>query len=261
MGASSQHRQGRINDRGAIPAPPDTQLHQPFLRGNAVLRKIKTLCLIVGLLAASQAATAGIIVGGTRVIYDSAKKEASVNVSNPEKTTPFLIQSRVENATAENSKPPFIITPPLFRLDAGKENALRIVRTGGQLSEDRESLYWLNIKSIPSTEKSSANQLQISMKTRIKLIYRPAALASHAAEAYKALTFTRQGSQLTVSNPTAYHLAFYSIKVGSAEIKEAGSVAPFSSIKLPLPAGAGSQVSWQTITDFGGIMPALSKAL
>ena len=226
-----------------------------------MLRKMKSLCLIVALLAASYSAIAGVIVGGTRVIYDSARKEASINVSNPEKTAPFLIQSWVESATADGGKPPFIITPPLFRLDAGKENALRIVRTGGQLPEDRESLYWLNIKSIPSTEKGSTNQLQISIKTRIKLIYRPAALAGNAAAAYKALTFTRQGSQLKVTNPTAYHLAFYSIKVGSAEIKDAGSVAPFSSVSLPLPAGAGAQVSWQTINDFGGITPAENTAL
>ena len=224
--------------------------------------KLKTFCVITALISTTQYASAGVIVGGTRVIYNAAQKETSIAVRNPEKTTPYLMQSWVENASpTDTSKAPFIITPPLFRLDAGQENTLRIVRTGGQLPEDRESLFWLNIKSIPSSSKADTNQLQISVKTRIKLIYRPASLAANAPESYKRLTFSRQGNQLQVTNPTAYQIAFYSVKVGGVEIKEPGSITPFGTLSLPLPAGASGQVSWQTINDFGGITPAESKAL
>lgn len=225
-------------------------------------RILNSFCLMAGLICATQSAWAGVVIGGTRVIYDSGKKESSVTVRNPEKTAPYLIQSWVENAVSTDaSKPPFIITPPLFRLDAGQENTLRIVHTGGQLPTDRESLYWLNIKSIPSTVKSEQNQLQISVKTRIKLIYRPSALAPNADEAYKAITFSRQGNQLQVKNPTAYYIAFFSVTVGGKEIKDAGTVAPFSNLSWPLPAGAAGQVNWQTINDFGGITPAEHQAL
>lgn len=224
--------------------------------------KLKTFCVITALISITQYASAGVIVGGTRVIYNAAQKESSIAVRNPEKTTPYLMQSWVENASpTDTSKAPFIITPPLFRLDAGQENTLRIVRTGGQLPEDRESLYWLNIKSIPSSSKAETNQLQISVKTRIKLIYRPASLVANAPEAYKQLIFARQGNQLQVTNPTAYQIAFYSVKVGGVEIKEPGSITPFGTLSLPLPAGASGQVSWQTINDFGGITAAESKAL
>lgn len=224
--------------------------------------KLKTFCVITALISTTQYASAGVIVGGTRVIYNAAQKETSIAVRNPEKTTPYLMQSWVENASpTDSSKAPFIITPPLFRLDAGQENTLRIVRTGGQLPEDRESLFWLNIKSIPSSSKAETNQLQISVKTRIKLIYRPASLAANAPESYKRLTFSRQGNQLQVTNPTAYQIAFYSVKVGGVEIKEPGSITPFGTLSLPLLAGASGQVSWQTINDFGGITAAESKAL
>ncbi|WP_348265609.1 fimbria/pilus periplasmic chaperone, partial [Salmonella enterica] len=40
----------------------------------------------------------------------------------------------------------FIITPPLFRLDAGQKNSIRVIRSGAPLPADRESMYWLNIK-------------------------------------------------------------------------------------------------------------------
>ncbi|ENY2728015.1 fimbria/pilus periplasmic chaperone [Salmonella enterica] len=38
---------------------------------------------------------------------------------------------------------------PRFRLGSGQENTLRIIRTGGNQPEDRESFYWMNIESIP----------------------------------------------------------------------------------------------------------------
>lgn len=214
----------------------------------------KIFCLSTVLLIMTQSAWAGVVVGGTRVIYDSAKRETSISVRNPEKINPYLIQSWVENEQeSDTRKTPFIITPPLFRLDPDQENVLRIVHTGSPLPNDKESLYWLNIKSIPSSTKTDTNQLLISVKTRIKLIYRPAALNSNAAEAYKQLIFTRQGNQLQVTNPTPYYIAFFSVMVGDKEVKNAGTVEPMSSLSWVLPAGAGSSVSWSAINDYGGI--------
>ncbi|WP_145932060.1 fimbrial biogenesis chaperone [Yersinia bercovieri] len=214
---------------------------------------LKSLLFIACLTGVINSAQAGVLVGGTRVIYDGAKKEASISVNNQDKSTPYLIQSWVENIEATNSsKVPFMITPPLFRLDAGQENNLRILLTGGNLPQDRESAYWLNIKTIPSSKKTDGNQLFISIKNRIKLFYRPAGLTGNAAEAYKALSFSRSGNLLQVSNPTAYYHSFHTLKVGSSEIKGALMVAPKSTLKVDLPAGAAGTVSWQVINDFGG---------
>lgn len=119
-------------------------------------------------------AQAGVVVGGTRVIYDGAKKESSINVSNPDNNV-YLIQSWVDGA-GKTDKALFIVTPPLFRLDSNQQNILRIVRAGGNLPQNKESMFWLNIKSIPSANKSQENTLQIAVKTRIKLIFVPLAL-------------------------------------------------------------------------------------
>ena len=120
---------------------------------------------------------AGVVVGGTRLIYDGGKKESALNISNPD-AMPYLIQSWVDAQEGDSAKAPFIITPPLFRLDGGQNNLLRVVRAGGNLPTDRESLYWLNVKAIPSVEKKE-NTLQIAIKTRIKLIYRPQGLTGN----------------------------------------------------------------------------------
>lgn len=219
---------------------------------------LKSVCIATCLVGVAHTSWAGVVVGGTRVVYDGSKKEASISVSNPEKNTPYLIQSWVEEGT---QKAPFIMTPPLFRLDAGQENVLRIIRTGGQFPDDQESVFWVNVKSIPASEKTDTNQLQISVKTRIKLFYRPAGLSGNAGEAYKSLKFTRSGNQLVVSNPTPYHVSFYNVSVGNKEINDAGMVAPKSSLTWTLPAGASGAVSWQAINDYGGVSPAANAPL
>ncbi|WP_219558676.1 fimbria/pilus periplasmic chaperone, partial [Klebsiella michiganensis] len=45
--------------------------------------------------------------------------------------------------------------------------------------QDRETLFWMNVKAIPSMDKSklSDNTLQLAIISRIKLYYRPAKLA------------------------------------------------------------------------------------
>jgi P pilus assembly chaperone PapD len=213
---------------------------------------------------ALQTAHAGVVVGATRVIYNGGQREASLNINNPEQKTPYLIQSWVENTPkGDRAKSPFLVTPPLFRLDAGQENILRIVRTGGQLPEDQESVFWLNVVSIPASEESDKNQLQITVKTQIKLFYRPEGLSDRlAAEAYKALEFKRIGNQLQAHNPTPYHVSFYALKYGEQGIESAKMIAPNSTQRWTLPeASRAGSVSWQAITDYGGITPVARSPL
>lgn len=203
------------------------------------------------LLFAVTSAQAGVIVGGTRIVYHGEKKETSISVKNPDKSS-YLIQSWSDAGEKSNDKSPFMVTPPLFRLGGGQENSLRIIRTGGNLPEDRESLYWMNIKSIPASEKrDNVNTLQIAVKTRIKLIFRPQTLTEQPEKFTDKLTWRRTGNSLTVTNPTAYYMNFSTVKVGSSTVKDATYVAPQGTASFTLPAGASGDVSWTIINDFG----------
>ncbi|MFT2793750.1 molecular chaperone [Serratia sp. T13T92] len=210
--------------------------------------------LLVATLVSAGAAQAGVVVGGTRLIFDGAKKESSLSVNNPDKV-PYLIQTWVETTGGGAEKAPFMVTPPLFRLDGGQENVLRVVRAGGNLPEDKESLYWMNIKSIPSAQKTdNQNTLQIAVKTRIKLIYRPQGLKGMPEEVTEKLSWRRSGNSLQVTNPTPYYMNFMEVKVGGQVVKDATYVAPGGTASFTLPAGAsGGNVSWKLISDYGGI--------
>ena len=208
------------------------------------------LMLVTSLAQATE--SGGITVGGTRLIYDGGKKEAALNISNSD-SKPFLIQSWAENLDSTPGKAPFIVTPPLFRLEGNQQNILRVVRAGGELPEDRESLYWLNIKSIPSGTQSSSNTLQIAVKTRIKLIYRPRNLEGTPEDAASKLTWKKSGNKLSVTNPTRFVMNFSTVKIGHQEVKGATYVLPMSHATFTAPAGSSGSVTWKLITDYGGV--------
>lgn len=221
---------------------------------------MKIRCLLAILLVTTLAgpALAGIEVGGTRVIYDGSKREGSLSLRNPEKDTAYLIQSWLDDGGEnDTAKIPFIVTPPLFRLDAGQENQLRVINTG-PVPQDRESLYWLSVKSIAAST-NQPNQLQISVRTRIKMIYRPGSIKKSAADAYKELTVSRSGDRLTFTNPTPHYISFFDVKVGGTVLKEPTMVAPFATYSLGVPPGEGGKISWRAINDYGGRTEYVSR--
>ncbi|HCW46419.1 MAG TPA: long polar fimbrial chaperone LpfB, partial [Erwiniaceae bacterium] len=75
----------------------------------------RTFSFLLLFMLLNNAASAGVIVGGTRIIFNGAVKENTISVTNPDES-PWLIQSWVESDG--KSKAPFIFSPPLFRLDA-----------------------------------------------------------------------------------------------------------------------------------------------
>lgn len=212
-------------------------------------------CLLVSsLLLLTSAAHAGITIGGTRVVYPENKKESSIGITNPDNLD-YLVQSWVETEDKTREKAPFLITPPLFRLDAKQNNVLRIIRTGGSLPADRESLFWLNIKSIPSSSRNdNSNTLQIAIKTRIKLLYRPSDITGKPEDVASKLTWHKQGNQLVVDNPTPFYMNFQEITLDGKKIDKVTYASPKGETHFAIPGNISAHaVSWKIINDYGGI--------
>ncbi|HID4155701.1 TPA: fimbrial biogenesis chaperone [Citrobacter koseri] len=205
-------------------------------------------------------AHAGVIINGTRLVYQGDKKESSLGLSNPD-STDYLVQSWVDSGSKNPGTPPFLITPPLFRLNAKEDNVLRVIRTGGNLPEDRESLYWLNIKAIPSSKHvEGINTLQIAINTRIKLLYRPSSVKGKPEEVADKLEWHREGHDLVVNNPTPFYMNFQSVMINGHKISKATWAVPETATHMALPANTdGNTVTYSIITDYGSISRTWSK--
>ena len=217
-------------------------------------------CAAAGLaLLAANSAVAGILVGGTRLVYDGARREASISVKNTE-TVPYVVQSWMDNGDEQHGREvPFSIVPPIFRLDGGKESLLRIQYAGQGLPTDRESVLWLNVQEIPPAPEKE-NVLQIAMRTRIKLFYRPKGLAGDPQQAAGQLRWRVQqeqgGTVLVVDNPSGYAVSLSTVTLDGHDL-DVRMVLPKARLSVTLPsevkavAGGQYELSYTYINDFG----------
>jgi P pilus assembly chaperone PapD len=94
-----------------------------------------------------------------------------------------IVQSWIAIVDETSPAKDSFITTPAFSLKAGEKGFVRILRSGKPLPEDRESMFWLNIKGIPAMDSApDKNMVQFAINSRIKLIYRPAALKNAIPE-------------------------------------------------------------------------------
>ncbi|MEG2431185.1 MAG: fimbrial chaperone [Acinetobacter sp.] len=225
--------------------------------------RLPKIFLTVGLLMFVTLAKAGIIVGGTRLLYNSDKPDATISVVNKDSTTPHLIQVWVDPFSKDDkTKPPFTAIPPVSRLDAQQEKVLRIIKTQGALPQDRESVFWLNIKDIPPSPKNkNVSRLEIAIKTRIKLFWRPESIKLIPEQAALQLKWHRQGGSIIVENPTPIHISIMNVTVDGKDVP-LNMINPFETLTLPLPAGvSGSSLVWRFINDYGAISKDIKQAL
>lgn len=223
----------------------------------STMRGLAAGLLLIAATGFSTYAEAGVALGTTRVIYPAGQKQAQLAVTNNDDNT-YLIQSWVENSHGAKDGS-FIVTPPLVAMQGKKENTLRILdATNNKLPQDRESLYWMNVKAIPSMDKSklSENTLQLAIISRIKLYYRPANLSLPPDQAAEKLRFRRSPGSLTLINPTPYYLTVTDLQAGTRALKNA-LVPPMGEASVDLPADAGREITYQTINDYGALTPRM----
>ncbi|MFS2124597.1 molecular chaperone [Pseudomonas sp. Pseusp97] len=230
-----------------------------------------------GLLAAaslwSGLAQAGIVIQGSRVVYPAKDREVTVKMTNIGEQ-PSLVQAWVdkgnEKLTADKADGPFLITPPITRVEARKGQSLRLVYTGDDAaSKKQETVFWLNILDVPPLPKDQdANFLQVAVRSRLKIFYRPDGLPGNPNQAAESLSWSvvpaGNGYAIRARNNAAFHVSLASIqltaggKIHSVGKDEVKMVAPGASVDFPLSTltaqpGAGAKVDYQWVTDYGAL--------
>ncbi|WOE33015.1 MULTISPECIES: fimbria/pilus periplasmic chaperone [unclassified Acinetobacter] len=212
--------------------------------------------LLIFIAIVSTVNAGGVALGATRIIYAMDARETALQITNSDTENKFLIQSWVESGDGKKSSD-FVVTPPLFVIKPNSENTLRITYVGQDLPQDRETLYWLNSKSIPSIDYSKIqdiNVLQIAILSRIKLFVRPANLAVSYDDAAQQLIFKKQDDHhVIVENNSPYFITLVNLKIREKELSSI-MVPPKDQVLLAVPYMA-EHISYQTINDYGARTP------
>lgn len=195
---------------------------------------------------------AALVLNTTRLIYDEGKTEVSIKVTNSQ-NSPILVQSWVSGEVNAKKVNAFIVTPPIFRLEGLSSNQIRISKIK-HLPDDRESLFWLNVKGIPPTEQNSDSKLSFAINTQIKLIYRPKSLTDSASidSAYTKLIFNLKNDELVATNNTGYYVNLNEVKLGN-KILHYKTIAPFSSAIWNVKDNNSKELSWSVLNDLGNV--------
>lgn len=223
-------------------------------------------CLLSVAIFCSQSLFAGVTIDGTRIIFPSNAKSVSVQLRNAQ-TIPALVQTWIDdgdlNQIPEADKIPFVLTPPLSRVEPNKGQIIRIIPTGSpSLAQDRESLFWFNMLDIPPDDPQyvGKNILTFNVRTRIKLFYRPSNLKMPVNTAYSSIQAKYNGAlkEVTLNNPTPYFITITQMDFKSqskhADYSQAVMLQPFSQQileKFTLNFSP-EKISYQIVNDLGG---------
>ncbi|KGQ51957.1 Chaperone protein focC precursor [Gallibacterium anatis] len=222
--------------------------------------------LTLGLLLISSGSYANIIIQGTRFIYPSGEKGINVQLTNND-NRPSLVQAWMDNGDMKSSpdsiKVPFVITPPVSRVEQHAGQTLRINYTGEPLPADRESVFYLNITDTPPKPRGeNKNYLQFAVRSRLKFFYRPQGLKISVQDAYQKVTWQKTTlagkNALRATNPTPYYITYSAVNAGS-DAQQDAMLAPFSSHDFVMKGAVGRQVEWTVINDYGGFQSGKSS--
>lgn len=225
------------------------------------LRHLSAKCfgmaLLGILLTMPMPATASVVIAGTRLIYPAQQREITVNLRNTAQQ-PALIQAWIDRgdpaSRADEADAPFLVTPPLVRIEPEKGQALRIIYVPEALPQDKESLFFFNMLDVPPVS-SEKNQLRIAFRTRLKLFFRPEGLRGTPKKAaedlqWKIERLPQSGAVLHCTNAAAFHVSLSEVTANNEALTQGITVAPGEEITLPLKDG-NARITYRWINDFG----------
>ena len=204
----------------------------------------------------STPAIAAFVLNGTRFIYEEGKKNISLEVTNNAKDT-YGGQIWIDNISQNPSDVLMVPSPPVFKVDAGKKQIIRLMNVNPALPADRESMFRINAQELPpKPAQTEGSVIAIAMNTQVKLIYRPKALTEGRKDAEKKLTTADKGTTW-LKNPTPYYFAVTGLKVNGKTVTIPGDkqpglamLAPFSEADTGLKLSG--KVTVEAINDWGG---------
>lgn len=199
-----------------------------------------------------------ISVDRTRVIFNQQQQNTQSLILTNHAKTPFLAQVWIENIEGEKILTPIVALPILQRVDPGEAKHIKIqlmTQATAKLPNDRESLFYLNILSVPPKEEGSGLEVSIAVQLKIKLFYRPKGLAQFSQDNrwLRSLEIYKNAKSLTISNPTGYHAVIYGLQSGADNFDKDIIIEPFSTEVININLSR-KDIAIRFVSDGGGTL-------
>jgi len=235
-------------------------------------RGIATVAALVMFLLA-EAAPAQVAIPATRVVFTARQQSVSVPVVNKGGHS-VLIQAWVAGSSPdqppEESTAPFVLAPPLLKLEPGRSKPVRIQKIAQQAPKDAvEHLYWLNVLAIPARQgqgehgqQAEQGQLELAVRSVYKLFYRPDGVGkpNDPPGSLRIRVSHGEQRQLELANASAFHLNLGHVFVrqadGSEHELDNPMVPPHGAATIALPDslnGTLTSVRFAWIDDNGNL--------
>jgi len=215
------------------------------------------LALVLAGMSFATSSHAAVQAMASRVIYNSENKAATLSLKN-NSTKPYIVQTWLEPGEDKTAsvKFPFIVTPPLIKIEPQKESVLRFIYSGSGLPTDRESQVWINIQEIPPKPENE-NTLQLAVRSKIKLFYRPQQIEADLPAAVKKLQWYVENGTLKLKNNSPLFITIGDLKLGnnSAPIRNMNQdmVPPYQTIDVLANVSKDvKSIQYTYINDYGG---------
>ena len=215
------------------------------------------LALVLTSISFATSSHAAVQAMASRVIYNSENKAATLSLKN-NSTKPYIVQTWLEPGEDKTAplKVPFIVTPPLIKIESQKESVLRFIYSGSGLPTDRESQVWINIQEIPPKPENE-NTLQLAVRSKIKLFYRPQQIEADLPAAVKKLQWYVENGTLKLKNNSPLFITIGDLKLGnnSAPIRNMNQdmVPPYQTIDVLANVSKDvKSIQYTYINDYGG---------
>ncbi|MEN0577861.1 chaperone protein EcpD [Phytobacter palmae] len=201
---------------------------------------------------------ASVSIENTRVIYSANAKEATIRLTNYSQK-PVLVQSWLDDGDPDTSpvstSTPFILTPPICRIDGEHGQTLRIqILNPTALPIDREAVYWINIVDIPLKPPTTRKEdlMIVALRSRIKLFYRPKDLKGSPELAVRQLYWRNTGESIIAINNSQWHISLTSI-ITPQGIFPANMIPPLSSRTFNHKIASGTPFQFTWLNDYGAL--------
>lgn len=159
---------------------------------------LKRTLICACLLASFNTLAAGMVPETSLLIVKEDEQGASMDVKNTDADAQLLYTKLVD--LPDDPKPGLIVTQPVVRVDAGKNQRVRFVLKNSAEPLKVEHLKRVIFTAIPQRDK---NKVKVTFSQNLPVIIRPAGLAVNL-EPWKDLIWQINNGNVTVENNTPY---------------------------------------------------------